>query len=148
MVLARRNIVENSGRLRPLSIVVAEDDDLLRIRLRTILMALEAHVQEAIDGWEVMSLLLSATQPVDLVISDLRLLRASGLEALVSARAAGIDVPFLFIATSGSPAIHATAARLGAAILHKPVIASELLTRVRQMCRPPGEAVCSGPGAA
>jgi DNA-binding response OmpR family regulator len=148
MGFARRKLVENSSGARPLSIIVAEDDDLLRARLRTILLALDARVQEAVDGWEVMSLLLSAADPIDLVISDLRLLRSTGLEALVSARAAGIEVPFLFVVPSGGLALHPAAARLGAAFLEKPVIASELLSQVRLMCGVAGAAICSGPGAA
>lgn len=141
-------IVENAVCRRPLSIIVAEDDDLLRIRLRTILLAIDADVQEAADGWEVMSLLLSATGAVDLVVSDFRLLRSTGLEVLVAARAAGIDVPFLFLVPPGGLPPPSSASRLGAAFLDKPVIASELLARVLQMCPAPGAAIRSGSAGA
>lgn len=129
------------GTKRP-SLILADDDPLTLRRTRAVLEQLDARIHEAIDCWEIMSLLLSPGDPFDLVISDLGFLRTSGLDALQGARAAGIEVPFLFFMSGGSAALHARAARLGARILHAPVDARELLSSVQQMC---GSAEPRGP---
>jgi len=148
MVLADRRAVDDSSRVRALSLIVAADDDLCRARLRAILLALDARVREGTDIWDVMSSLLCAGDPVDLVIMDLRILPLSGLEALGLARAAGIEVPFLFITSASSLAIHAAAARLGAAIIDRALVPGGLVAHVQDLCGAPGDAACPGPGAA
>jgi hypothetical protein len=85
-----------------------------------------------------MSMLLTAAHPIDLVISDLDVLRRRALEVLCSVRAAGIAVPFILLDTDGGSSIHDAAARLGALILAKPVVASELHEGVRRLCALPG----------
>jgi DNA-binding response OmpR family regulator len=145
MSIARSTVVNvraTPGRKRA-SLILADGDPLTLHRTRAILEQLDARIHEAIDCWEVMSLLLSTGDPFDLVISDLGLLRASGLDALLCARAAGIQVPFLFFMSGGTAALHARAARLGARILQAPVDAHELLSSVHQMC---GAAEHRGPG--
>jgi len=113
-----------------------------------MLRPLGARVEDASDTWQVMSLLLATGDSVDLVISDLPLPAASRISALASARAAGIEVPFLFLSTADSPAVHCRTAALGAAILEKPVVAGQLLACARQMCRPRRAWASSGPGDA
>jgi DNA-binding response OmpR family regulator len=66
---------------------------------------------------------------VDLVVADVRMPICSGLRALQAVREANAAVPFLFLTAFGDEAIHAQAARLGAAILDKPVS----LKRLREM---------------
>ena len=120
---------------RRLSIIVAGEEDATRQHLHAIVRrSLGARVREANDGWEVMSLLLMPGNLVDLVISELGLLRGSGLDALIPMRAAGIGVPFVLLGGPARPALHATAARLGALLLDEPVEAGELVAAVRQLC--------------
>ena len=123
------------ARSRRLSIIVAGEEHATRQHLHTVVeRTLGARVREALDGWEVMSLLLMPGNLVDLVISELGVLRGSGLDALVPIRAAGIEVPFLLVGGPVRPALHATAARLGALLLDEPVEVSDLLAGVRQLC--------------
>jgi len=124
--------------MRTLSLIVAEDDPFMREWLLTVLRGLEARVQPAANGRELASLLAHG-EPVDLVISDIRMPGPSGLEVLAIARAEGSDVPFLFITGYGGPDVHAAAADLGATVLGKPFTGRDLLARVRQLCLP-GEA--------
>lgn len=116
---------------------MAGEDDLARRHISAIVHGgLRARVKEALDSWDVMSLLLMPGDPVDLVISELGVLRGSGLDALVPIRAAGIGVPFLRLGGPARPAFHATAARLDALLVDEPVVAGELLAGVRQLCGP------------
>jgi hypothetical protein len=89
-----RNPFGGTMHVRPLSIIVAGEDDLLRRHvLTTVLGGLGARVQEALDSWETISLLLMTGDSFDLVISDLSLLRGGESDVLVTVRAAGISVP-------------------------------------------------------
>jgi DNA-binding NtrC family response regulator len=129
---------------RRLSIIVAGEEDATRQELHGIVRrTLGARVREALDGWEVMSQLLMPGNVVDLVISELRVLRGSGLDALIPMRAAGIGVPFLLLGGPVRPGLHATAARLGALLLDEPVEVSDLVAGVRQLC---GSGRSLGPG--
>lgn len=132
-------------RSRRLSIIVAGEEDGARQHISAIVHGgLRARVKEAVDGWEVMSLLLMPGEPVDLVISELRVLRGSGLDALIPIRAAGIGVPFLLLGGPVRPAVHATAARLGALLVDEPVVAGEVLAGVRRLC---GQSRLRAPGS-
>lgn len=135
MALADRTGMVDSGHSRALSLIVAADDGLRRARLRALLRRLDGHIREASDCWDLMSRLLATGDPVDLVVSDLGHLPANGVAALASARAAGIEVPFLLLTPAGGPAIRSIAAELNAAVLDEPVAASRLVARVHQMSR-------------
>ena len=94
-----------------------------------------------------MSRLLATGNPVNLVVSDLGHLPANGVAALASARAAGIEVPFLLLTPAGGPAIRSIAAELGAAVLEEPVAARRLVATVHQMSRRPMRPAIPDPDA-
>lgn len=129
-------------RLRPLSVIVAAEEEMRQHLVAMLVGGLRARVHEAHDSWELVSLLLTLDDPADLVVGDLRLLHGRGADLIVSLRAAAIDVPFLFITATSTPATKALSARLDALVLEKPVLARELLAGVQLLCgaqRRPGD---------
>ncbi len=79
-------------------------------------------------------------EDIDLVVSDVRMPRRSGLEALTVLRITGIHVPFLLITAFACDEVRAAAAELGAEVLDKPFAATDLMDRVRRLCPPPDRA--------
>jgi CheY-like chemotaxis protein len=95
-----------------------------------ILRAAGYAVRSAPSGTQGLSVLLN--QPVDLVLTDLRLPDMSGLEILRQARAQQRPVPCVIITGFGSSRDAVTAMRLGAVdFLEKPVFQESLLRAVR-----------------
>ena len=128
--------------MRQLSLIVAEDDRFLREWMVTVLGGLDAHVRQACSGIELLALLADG-YPVDLVISDIRMPRMGGVEALRRARASGFQTPFLFITGFARDEARAAEER-GAAVLEKPISVRDLLAHVRALC--PSEATREGGG--
>ncbi len=108
----------------------------------TVLGGLDAHVRQACSGIELLALLADG-YPVDLVISDIRMPRMGGVEALRRARASGFQTPFLFITGFAMDEARAAEER-GAAVLEKPISVGDLLAHVRALC--PSEATREGRG--
>ncbi len=105
----------------------------MRSWLVTVLTPLGGQIRAVANGREVQEVLME--ENVDLVISDVRMPERNGLESLTIARVAGLDVPFLLITGFGGDDVRDSAAKLGAEVLDKPFPATELLTRVRRICR-------------
>lgn len=115
-------------------ILVAEDDSAMRRWLVRVLSPIARRIHEAADGGELWSIL--SVHHIDLVISDVRMPIQSGVEALMAARIAGLQVPFVLITGfGGDDALRATAARYGGVeVLDKPFGAEELRAHVRRFC--------------
>ncbi len=124
--------------MRPTRIMLAEDDADLR---RVLAMALRREgydVVEARDGNHLRSYLGALlynkhrADPVDLVITDVRMPGPSGVEMLEWLRGVVWSIPVIVITAFGDPVLHAEARRLGAlAVLDKPFDVNELLALVR-----------------
>lgn len=119
---------------RRIRLLVADDDHEVRQWLRLVLRPLRpAEVVEAGDGEHLLSLLLSAGH-FDLVVTDIRMPRQSGLEAAELARRAGCGLPFVFITGFGDEATAARVRGLGSAVLlAKPVDGCELLEQIQRL---------------
>jgi CheY-like chemotaxis protein len=106
-------------------VLVAEDDDEMRRLLVETMRELGYEVGAVSNGAALLIELARGDdfhyRDVDLVVADVRMPICSGLRALQAVREANAAVPFLFLTAFGDEAIHAQAARLGAAILDKPV---------------------------
>lgn len=119
-------------------ILIAEDDSAMRRWLLQVLSPLARHIYQAAHGGE-LSTILGALQ-VDLVVADVRMPIRSGIEALMDARAAGLQTPFVLITGFGGDAgVQVAAARYGAEILDKPFEAEALRARVQQVCEATGD---------
>lgn len=123
---------------------MAEDDALLRQLLANALRADGCEVIEARDGAElarcVDTLVLQPAEgePVDLIITDLRMPVVSGLEVLGRLRCRDWATPVILITAFGDQPTHVEATRLGAAvILDKPFDVRDLRSAVRRLLQVP-----------
>src|SRR5690349_3993317 len=111
---------------RPARIVVAEDDFEMRRLVADCLRKEGYEVHEAADGAELLlriesSLVLrSVAEPVDLIVTDVRMPVYTGLELIVGLREAGLTVPVIIMTAFGNAETRARASELGAALLDKP----------------------------
>jgi two-component system chemotaxis response regulator CheY len=99
-------------------ILIADDSRVMRqIVTRTLRQAgYEGHeLVEAADGKELYE--AATTKKPDLVLSDWNMPQMSGVEALRAIRAAGINVPFGFVTTEGTPEMRKMAEEAGALFL-------------------------------
>jgi DNA-binding NtrC family response regulator len=116
---------------RAARVIIAEDDDELRWALGEFLRTEGYDVTAVADGQSLMSRLdddapLGAGAP-DLILADLRMPGATGIEVLESVRRHGWRLPVILMSAFGDDAVRGRAAALGAAaFLDKPIDIGEL----------------------
>lgn len=101
-----------------MKILVADDSKVMRqIVIRTLRQAGHGghEVVEAGDGRELVDLV--ASEHPDLVLSDWNMPEMTGIDALVTLRQTGSEVPFGFVTSEGSEEMRARAAAAGALFL-------------------------------
>jgi len=119
---------------------VADDDDDFRALVVETLVADGYTVVEARDGVELLSLLdrameSPATRP-ELVITDVRMPRLSGLGVLEYLRRAQVALPVVLMTGFFPESVGVLARRLGAfGVLTKPFLAEDLRSAVRSATR-------------
>ena len=137
---------------RALSVLLAEDDVEMRKLLSWSLARLGYNVIECADGTSLMRKLGLLgpdvpPQPHDLIISDIRMAGATGLQVLENVRAMPDFPPMILITAFPDVESHERAMKLGAvAMLAKPFDIEELLDRVREII-PPESVKRHRPGA-
>ena len=126
-------------------ILLAEDDREMRRALAWGLRRAGYDVVEFKSGYAltdhlVDALLADPERPIaDLIISDIRMPGASGLDILEGVRTLDAALPVVLITAFGSPATHADAADLGAMVLDKPFDLDDLVAVVQKALeRKPG----------
>jgi CheY-like chemotaxis protein len=124
-------------------VLLAEDDRAMRALLASVLKRDGFEVLEARDGQELLeelgrALLRPVTErAMDLVISDVRMPRRSGLEVLLRLREADWATPVILITAFGGPATLEEARRLGAqAVFRKPFDLNALRVTAAQLALP------------
>jgi DNA-binding response OmpR family regulator len=122
-------------------ILLAEDNDEMRLLLASVLRRDGYLVIEAKDGRELVKHLTEhgagAACDIDLVISDVRMPGASGLDVLAGLREIDWSMPVILITAFGSADTKTRASELGAAILlDKPFELEELRHAVRSVVPP------------
>jgi two-component system response regulator AtoC len=121
--------------LRARRVLIAEDDSEMRRLLGATLRADGHEVIEAADGVELLARFeaaLAAGEPVDLIISDIRMPKLTGLQALRRLRAARHHVPMILISAFSDHATHIEAWLQGAMIVFdKPFDLDELRRLIR-----------------
>ena len=127
-------------------ILLVEDRASLRRMLARALAGEGHEVVTAADGEAAMARLEEGG--LDLVLTDLKLPRASGLEVLAASRAAHPDLPVVVLTAYGTVRSAVEAMRLGAIdFLEKPVEIDQLFGLVRSLVGGDGEtAVFEAPG--
>lgn len=118
--------------VRRAQVLVAEDDPEMRALLASCLRRDGYSVIEVSDGAELLDrlgdcLALPYAASPDLIVSDLRMPGASGMQVLAGLNSAGSRTPLVLITAFGDEETHRTANALGAAaVLDKPLDLDEL----------------------
>ena len=130
-------------RRRP-RVLLAEDDQQMRIFLTEVLLREGYHVTLCENGWELLAQLSSfivggqGHQDIDVVVSDIRMPGVSGLEVLEGGNENREFPPMILITAFGDLDTHATALQFGAAaILDKPFDVDDLLRELQAVAPPP-----------
>lgn len=116
------------------SILVIDDDDIMLKAIRNILNKDGFDVLTAKDGKEAFEMLENASY--DIVITDLMMPYANGLEVVSKLRndEAKRGVGIIVVSSVGNEETITEAFRLGAdEYIKKPIMAHELLTRIRKL---------------
>jgi DNA-binding NtrC family response regulator len=127
--------------VRPIRVLLAEDDTEMRRLLVSTLRREHCHVIEARTGAQLSEHILAAglgtAEPeVDLIISDVRMPGRSGLDVLTALRRTDRETPVILITAFGDAEIHAEAHRLGVlAVFNKPFDLDDLRTLVVSLQR-------------
>lgn len=122
-------------------VLVAEDSDDTRAVVAAILRDDGFDVVEARSGVELLDRLgvgnMPSKEPIDLVISDVRMPRLNGIEALAKARKAEVGTPFILMSAYGGRGAQQRARELHAVMfLKKPFSLFELRDAVRAILDP------------
>jgi CheY-like chemotaxis protein len=113
-------------------VVIAEDDDDMRRVLCELVSGLGVEVAEASSGGDLV-VLLTDDQPMDLLITDVRMPWMTGYQVALSARNSGFGVPIIIVTAFPDDGIRAQVESLGGAVLlAKPFRPEELLSLVRE----------------
>lgn len=115
--------------MKPATILIVEDRAALRRLLETALQQHGYMVTAAADGIE--GVALARTGDFDLVVTDLKLPGASGLDVLAASREARAEVPVIVLTAHGTVQTAVDAMKMGASdFLEKPVEIDDLATLV------------------
>jgi two-component system response regulator (stage 0 sporulation protein F) len=127
--------VHEPARVRPLQILVADDDDDMLSLVCDTLRADGHELSEAHDGAQLLERLEHAiddpTHRPDVVVADVMMPRLSGLGVLEAIRRARLHFPVVLMTVLADDSIWIVARRLGAiGVLHKPFDMDDLRTAV------------------
>ncbi len=118
----------------PMNVLIVDDEPDLRSTLGDFVAGLGMLVRTAGDVFEARGLLESATEPIDIVLTDLRLPDGSGLEILEAARGRNSGCLVAIITGFGSLDTAVSAIRAGAYdYLTKPFTLEEIGVLIRNM---------------
>ena len=129
---------ESEALLKPIRVLLAEDDTEMRRLLVSTLLREHCEVIEARNGsqlWERLEQVVThQQQALDLIISDVRMPGRSGLDVLRVLRRTDRQTPVILITAFGDPETHAEAYQLGAlAVFNKPFDLDDLRTLVTSL---------------
>lgn len=119
----------------PRTVLVADDDDDMRALMVATLKRDGYRVVEAKDGGELLERLRDASDETgerfDIVVTDVRMPRLSGLGVLQELKRARMHLPVIVVTVFGDDSMHIVARRLGAiGVLHKPFDVDDFRTAV------------------
>lgn len=114
------------------AILVAEDDDAVREFVRIVLDQAGFEVRTAPNGHAAGDLFDADPQAFDLLLTDVVMPLATGVELAARVRATRPELPVLFMsAFPGTPGLSPCPLPPGAELLEKPFSLTQLLDRVR-----------------
>lgn len=134
---------DSAPQARPARILVAEDDDEMR---RLVIESLARDGYDLVDATDAGQLLLrlgvserTQADPIDLVITDIRMPVCSGLEIARSLRDAHWTMPIVMMTAFGDAETREHARSLGAVLIDKPFKMKTLRSLVRTLLAPRSE---------
>jgi len=119
-------------------ILLADDDEMVRAVMRTLLIYRGYHVEEAGDGDEAVQKYSLSPNDIDLVMMDLNMPTLGGQEALRQLQRLNPEVKAVLI-SGRADADAAAHAQPAVRYLQKPFVNEELLQLVRDMLTPPAQ---------
>ena len=121
----------------PWRVLVAEDDPEMRRLLAASLRGAGYRVVEAADGKELIDRVgesIAEARPLDCIVTDVRMPRLTGTQALKFIKGAGLSIPIIVITAFGDNTTRIDAWLSGAAaVLDKPFDIEQLLDEVRRL---------------
>ena len=122
------------------TILVAEDDDIIRSLTRSVLKEFGYTVIEAKDGEDAVRLYQENRERIGLLLFDVIMPRKNGKAAFDEIRKTGSDVRVLFISGYSADMISSEGIlEKGLSFISKPVSPKELLQKVREVLDKPDE---------
>lgn len=116
-------------------VLVVDDDSGIRSYIKTILQSADVHVLEAGDGLEALEIFDAWRSRIDLVITDIRMPRMTGMDLAISLRSASPAIPLIFV--SGEPApMDMNDLNRGSSFIKKPFPPSVLLDAAQRFFQP------------
>jgi len=138
---AERHVPEKPTQPDPIlsgkSVLVADDEEMMRLTIRDVLASCGSKVDLAANGEEALELLQSGTY--DLVISDIKMPGYNGYEVFAAAKKASSATEVILITAFGYDPHHSIIRATGeglAAVLMKPFKANRLLAECRAALSP------------
>ena len=121
---------------RPATILLVEDDDMVRVAALRALRKRGHKVIEAVDGEAALAAISREPGPIDLVITDLVMPRLGGRELGDRLRAAGNEAAVLYMSGyTGDAVTQRAMVEEGAEFLEKPFTPDRLLQKVDEILR-------------
>ena len=133
-----RAVVEAPAQVetRPATILLVEDDDMVRVAALRALRKRGHKVIEAVDGEAALAAISREPGPIDLVITDLVMPRLGGRELGDRLRAAGNEAAVLYMSGyTGDAVTQRAMVEEGAEFLEKPFTPDRLLQKVDEILR-------------
>ncbi|MCA9138416.1 MAG: response regulator [Planctomycetales bacterium] len=115
------------------TILVADDEELLRQVSSRILQRAGFNVMLACDGLEAVELVSRKSNGIDLAVLDVMMPNLTGREACARIRSINPDLPVLFCTGHDPEVARAGEVPAGYPIVHKPFTAEDLLSSVRSL---------------
>ncbi len=116
------------------TILLAEDDDLVRKSLKILIESNGFTLLEACDGQEALRLFRTHPGSIDLLITDLSMPRMNGKELAERVKSFNPDLPVIFISGKGSsPALKKVVLHEGSHFLSKPFSYSNLVRKMHEI---------------
>jgi two-component system, cell cycle sensor histidine kinase and response regulator CckA len=123
------------------TILLVEDEDMLRGLIRELLEIKGYSVLEASQGLEALELFQSVAEPVDLILTDVVMPHMSGSELVERLRKEHPALKVIFMSGytgANNAAIHKSLEMPGVAFLQKPFRLNALITQVEELLLRPG----------
>ena len=118
---------------KPLSILLAEDDDIGRLYLTTLLKRQNWYVDEASDGLEALELFKRNSYQI--VLMDVSMPGVDGIQASRQIREINSDIPILVITAHGEGELQEDFQEAGISdVLRKPIYDEFLLNKIQSLC--------------